>query len=466
MLLERGRESATGLVLGDGTPLSDLIDFDKYEVSMRLLNDPEVHRLELKHLFGRAWNLLGHESEIPSPGDYIMRYIGEDPVIVTRDRDGEINVLLNVCAHRGMMICRSEGGKGTQFRCPYHGWTFSNTGKFLGAPVAPQQMHGTLRSKEELGLVRARTDSYVGMIFATWDPAAPSLSDYLGDIKWYLDLMFGRTEDGIEVLGPPQRFIIKANWKCAGEQHAGDGYHNLTLHQSLQELNAMSGSEENPVAMAGLNVSANGHGLRCIDTREPFINALKGRGIDPDMPPLEKLRFNPPPGLTPDQVPALAGRFDEAQLRVLADFAPQVGGLFPNVGTFAVPFPMPDGMSALLSWHAFVPRGPEHFEFFNWYLVEKSASAEMRRRMSRTSNLSFGISGFVESDDADTWPQMTQAARGYMGSQQKLRYQALLGERKPDDWPGGGHVYAGFGKDDNQWNWWLRYADFMSGRPW
>jgi hypothetical protein len=260
--------------------------------------------------------------------------------------------------------------------------------------------------------------------------------------------------------------MIKANWKCAGEQHAGDGYHNLTLHQSLQELNAMSGSDENPVAMAGLNVSANGHGLRCIDTREPFINALKGKGIDPNMAPLEKLKLNPPAGLTPDQVPALADRFDEGQLRVLADFAPQVGGLFPNMGTFSVPFPMPDGMSALLSWHAFVPRGPEHFEFFNWFLVEKSASAEMRRTMSRTSNLSFGISGFVESDDADTWPQMTQSARGYLGSQQKLRYQALIGECKPDDWPGGGHVYEGFGKDDNQWNWWLRYADFMTGRPW
>ncbi|CDO31212.1 aromatic ring-hydroxylating oxygenase subunit alpha [Mycolicibacterium porcinum] len=462
-LLDQGiSNTRTGPVLSDGTPLRDLIDYEKREVSMRLLSDPEVFKLEMKHLFGKTWNLLGHESEIPEPGDYIMRQMGLDPVIVTRDRKGGINVLLNVCTHRGMQICRSEGGKGATFKCPYHGWSFSNDGRFLGAPIAKEEMHGDILPKSELGLRKARVETYAGMIFANWDDNAESLDEFLGDIKFYTDLMFDRSEGGLEVLGPPQRFVIRANWKCAGEQHSGDGFHNLTLHYSLQELEMMAGGEDKPVAMAGVNVSANGHGLRCIDQTEPFVLLMKDKGLE-DMSVVEKLTMQPPPGMTAEHIPYLQQRFSEGALRLLADSPPCVGGLFPNVGCFALNMPMPDGMSSLISFHAFVPLSPGEFEFYNWFLVEKGATPELRERMSNTSNLSFGASGFVETDDADTWPQMTRMAEGFMGAQQKIRYHAVSGERVPQDWPGGGHVYEGFGKDDNQWNWWMTYFDKMLG---
>jgi phenylpropionate dioxygenase-like ring-hydroxylating dioxygenase large terminal subunit len=463
MLLDQDTRKA-GPVLRDGTPFEDLIDYEKFEVSMRLLQDPDVYEYELEHLFAQTWNLVGHVTEIPESGDYVMRYIGEDSVIVTRDKDGAINVLLNVCTHRGMMVCRSEGGKGNQFKCPYHGWTFSNTGRFLGAPIAREQMHGNVLTKEQLGLKKARVTTYAGMIFATWNEDPPTIEEHLGGIKWYLDLMFDRTPDGLEVFGPPQRFMINANWKCAGEQHAGDGYHTLTLHHSLNELSAMAGGDDRPTAQAGLNVSANGHGLRCIDMRIPFIPYLVDKVHD-GMTPMERLTVAPPAGLTPEQVPALTERFDEGQLRVLAEFAPQVGGLFPNIGCFSLPFPTADGLSAIIALHAFVPKGPDRFEFFNWFLVEKSASQEMREEQRRVSNLAFGISGFVETDDADTWPQMTESAKGVIGRHMKLRYQALTGENKPADWPGTGHVYDGFGKDDNQWNWWKQYFQVMTGGP-
>jgi phenylpropionate dioxygenase-like ring-hydroxylating dioxygenase large terminal subunit len=461
-LLDRDLPTATGPVLSDGTPLRSLIDYDKREVSMRLLADPEVFRLEMKNLFGKNWTLLGHESEIPEPGDYIMRYIGLDPVIVTRDRHKGINVMLNVCPHRGMQICRAEGGKGQTFKCPYHGWSFTNEGRFLGAPVAKEEMHGDIMTKDELGLHKARVETYAGMIFANWDENAESLDEFLGDIKFYTDLMFDRSERGLEVLGPPQRFFIRANWKCPGEQHNVDGYHSVTLHYSLQELEMMASGEDKAPSMAGVNISANGHGLRCVDQTEPFINILKDKGLE-TMSVLEKLRLQPPPGMTADQVPELQKRFSEAELQLLADCPPCVGGMFPNVGIFSLNMPMPDGMSSLISVHTFVPRSPDTFEFFNWFLVEKDASPELRERMSNTSNLSFGVSGFVETDDADTWPQMTRMANGYMGGQQKIRYHALLGENKPEDWPGGGHVYAGFGKDDAQWNWWVTYFEKMLG---
>jgi nitrite reductase/ring-hydroxylating ferredoxin subunit len=450
-----------GPVLRDGTPLSELMDPDHYEVSMRLLADPEIYRWELETLFGRGWNLLGHESEVPESGDYVMRHIGEDPVIVTRDRSGGINVLLNVCTHRGMTVCRAEGGKGTQFKCPYHGWTFSNTGRFLGAPIASEEMHGAFRSKDELGLPKARVELCAGFIFANWDESAPSLDEWLGDIKWYFEMMFDRTPEGLEVIGSPQRFIVNANWKCAGEQNNVDGFHTVSLHQSLNDLAMMAGADDSGTAQIGVNISANGAGLRCLRF-EDFILNLQGK-LTPDMSPLERLMVLPPAGLSPEQVPALAERFDEGQLRVLAEWPPSVGGLFPNVFLASFPFPLGDAVSAVITVHVWTPKGPDKFEFINWTLVERAASQEMRDTIRRTSNLAMGISGFVESDDADTWPQMTQMAGGVMGGRQKIRYGALTGEgTKPADWPGPGHVYAGQAKDDCQWNWWRRYFELMT----
>jgi phenylpropionate dioxygenase-like ring-hydroxylating dioxygenase large terminal subunit len=471
MTLDQDLDTITSPILSDGTPVSKLIDVERHEVSMRVLSDPEIYSLELKRLFARAWTVLAHESEIPRTNDFVTRYIGEDNVVVVRDKQNKINVLLNVCTHRGMRICRPDAGNDKQFKCPYHGWTYDPAGRFLGSPMAREQMHGAFRPKEELGLVRARVELYAGFVFATWDPTAPSLDDWLGDIKWYQDLMFDRTDDGLEVLGPPQRFVIPTNWKAPAEQHAGDGYHAMTLHRSLTEL---AQAESDDSSMYGIDVSANGHGLRCIDQRESAWTILKETTQNAKtLAPLEKLKLMPPPGMTPEMVPQLQKKFDTDQLRVLADFPPSVGGLFPNVGTFSFDFPTPEGMSGVICWHAFVPQGPDKIEFFNWYLVERGATEEVRNLMRRASTLSFGISGFVETDDADTWPQMTKASKGVMGSQGTIKYGALIGENpsfegiwEDGPWPGGGHVYPGFTKDDSQWQWWLRWRDFMVGEPW
>jgi len=462
--------SADVPVLSDGTSVADLVDVEHKEVSLRVMADPEIYDIELKRLFTRAWTVVAHESEVPRVNDYVTRYIGEDPVVVIRNTKNEIKVLLNVCSHRGVKVCRPEAGNEAHLKCPYHGWTFDPNGNFLGAPMAQERMQGEFRSKDELALPTARTGLHAGFVFATWDPTAPSLDDWLGDIKWYHDLMFNRTDDGLEVLGPPQRFVIPANWKCPGEQHAADGFHTMTLHRSLFEL---AQADANTSSMFGIDVSANGHGLRCIDQRESYWNALKETSqVAKKLSSIEKLAMIPPPGMSPEQVPQLEKRFGPEELRVLADFAPTVGGMFPNVGTFSFNFPTPEGMSSVICWHAFVPKGPDRLEFFNWYLVERSASAEMRELMTRAMTLSFGISGFVETDDADTWPQMTAAARGARGRQGTLKYGALTGENQPTDgywdgeWPGKGHVYPGFTKDDTQWQWWLRYRDFLMGVPW
>src|SRR5882757_4261521 len=88
----------TGPMLRDGTTLLDLIDLDRREVAMRVLSDPELYRLELQHIFARAWVGVAHVSELTNVGDFVMRHIGEDRVIVTRTFGGHISVIFRSCS--------------------------------------------------------------------------------------------------------------------------------------------------------------------------------------------------------------------------------------------------------------------------------------------------------------------------------------------------------------------------------
>ena len=151
------------------------------------MSDEALYQLELEKLFGMGWNLLGHESEIPAVNDYMVRPMGEDLVIVQRDREGKIHVTLNVCSHRGMRVALGEYGNTAVHKCIYHGWAFRPNGDFIGAPVDKEKMHGEICSKAELGLEKARVHLYGGLIFSTWNIDGPSFEEYLGDVQGIVD---------------------------------------------------------------------------------------------------------------------------------------------------------------------------------------------------------------------------------------------------------------------------------------
>src|SRR5437762_742996 len=158
---------------------------------------PRSMRFELERIFGRAWNFMCHESQIPNPGDFFMNYIGEDRVITVRDKEGNPQVLLNTCRHRGNAVCRADEGHATSFMCTYHGWTYDLQGKLVGVPGFKDYYHEDL-NREEWGLITAaQVESYKGFIFATLDAEAPALPEYLGDVgRMAIDLL---AERGVEV---------------------------------------------------------------------------------------------------------------------------------------------------------------------------------------------------------------------------------------------------------------------------
>jgi len=459
----------TSPVLSDSTKVADLISPDTREVQMRALSDPEVYELEMERIFGKVWLLLGHESEIPQPGDFVVRDMGSDSVIVSRGAEGDVHVLLNVCSHRGMRVSTLDCGHTQVHKCVYHGWAFRPNGEFIGSPVAHECMHGKIMSKEQLALKKARVTLYGGLIFATWNINGPSFEEFLGDAKWYYDMLFCRSDRGMEVLGPPQRFMVRANWKTAGEQSAADGFHTLTLHRWLGEVGGYAKKAEGETGggdlspeMYGVEVSSpHGHALRCIDLGRKIRRLA---GIDPDQLSVEqKLNALPPVGMTQEMVGQLAKNLSPDQLKVMAWMPPQVGGMFPNVLFGFVYIPQSDGtIVGSMTLHAYVPRGPDKLEFVNWIFAEKDAPAELREKMLKQTIQLFGTSGMVEQDDSDTWPHMTLSAKGAMGRKMTMKYQAVFETSAPKGWPGPGIVNEGFTKDDTQWHWWLYWRELMT----
>ena len=176
-------------------------------IPAHIYNDPEIFALERDRLFARAWIFVAHESEIPQPGDYVVRRVLADSFIVARDEHSTVRVMFNMCLHRGMQVCRAEMGNASHFRCPYHAWTYRNDGRLSGVPYLKEAYHNEL-NRERWGLTPvAQLDSYKGLLFATFDPAAPPLREYLGEMTWYLDTFFDRREGGIELIGGIHKWI-------------------------------------------------------------------------------------------------------------------------------------------------------------------------------------------------------------------------------------------------------------------
>lgn len=122
-------------VLADGARISGLVNLEAREVKMQVLSDAELYQLEMEKTFAKAWVCLAHETEIPNSGDFVERDTGSDSVLVTRDREGKLHVVLNVCTHRGMKVSTLDMGNMQAHMCIYHGWASRPNGDFIGAPV-------------------------------------------------------------------------------------------------------------------------------------------------------------------------------------------------------------------------------------------------------------------------------------------------------------------------------------------
>lgn len=208
--------------------ISDLVLEDRVHTS--LYTDPQIFDAEMEKIFANTWVWVAHASEIPEAGSYKNSFIGNQPVIVVRDRKQNVHVLLNRCRHRGATVCEGKKGKTNSFVCPYHGWSYSLDGALRGVPFP--ESYGDMLDKGEFPLVSLRVEEYAGMIFATFKQDMMPLVDYLGPAKKWMDL-FMKQGGGypVKVQGE-HRFRFPGNWKIQLE-NTTDAYHFPLVHKSF-----------------------------------------------------------------------------------------------------------------------------------------------------------------------------------------------------------------------------------------
>src|SRR5580698_3418818 len=160
-------------------------------VSREIFSSETLFAKELERVFAPSWSFVGHTSQLAKDGDYVLSRVGQESVIITREKGGTINVLLNSCRHRGMPVCRYDDGNASVFTCSYHGWSYDLGGGLTGVPKLKEGYRDGL-DRSQWGLIKARTEVFYGSIWATFDPSAPSFEEYLGDMQLYLrDLLQG-----------------------------------------------------------------------------------------------------------------------------------------------------------------------------------------------------------------------------------------------------------------------------------
>lgn len=211
-------------------------------LSNQLFTDPEIFVEELEKIWYGGWVYVGHESEIPQPGDYITRTFGLQPVIMSRDPAHRIHLLLNRCPHRGNTVCQFESGNSSAFRCAYHGWTFASSGDLIGATYATG--YGPDFDKSEFAMARMpRVGSYRGFVFASFAGDGPSLEEHLGRAADYLDRFCDLSPTGnVRVDGGLVKTRYHANWKLVLD-NAVDGYHPLFLHRAVLRSYRAAGTD-------------------------------------------------------------------------------------------------------------------------------------------------------------------------------------------------------------------------------
>jgi len=382
------------------------VDTARGLVSREVFVSDEVYRLELERIFARTWVFLAHDSEIPEPGDYVARVLGDAPVIVLRDDGGAVRALLNSCRHRGAKICRAAAGKVRKLVCPYHGWTYERDGRLSTTGFDRHFPKDTDFSR--MGLVRvARLGSYKGLIFGCWDASAPDLEDYIGDFRWYLDAFFARSPGGMQALAPPHRWRVKANWKIGALNFIGDSQHIPTTHTGPLTLD--------PVRLARTGVIKAAENSFQVITRE-------GHGCT-----LTYLA----PGLADEAYqthcrelePYYVQTLDADRRALLHHLRVAVGTVFPNLSFIETQVAPAEKAVIIRLWQ---PLGGTEMEVLSWVLAEREASEHYKESVLAKGFRNFGAAGVFEQDDMEIWASVTSSSANRVALQFPYSFQTSL----------------------------------------
>lgn len=389
--------------------IAALVSKDGSTIHADIYANPEIYQLELKNIFAKTWILLCPESQIPSYGDYFIAYMGEDPVIVVRQKDGTVAAFLNQCRHRGGSLCRGESGNARAFTCSYHGWSYDTVGTLTSIPLEGNIYSSPVDKSKWSARRVPQVEVHHGLVFGCWDESAPGFRESLGDAAIYFDLNFGRTDSGMEAFGGVYKWRIKANWKLAAEQFATDSYHFATTHVSA--LTALGGTPETLAQyVPGRSANDKGHGIGLLTNTyaiENMFDTTTGKNFSAYIRNTE-------------------------QPQAIKRYGPELGSAYPVFSNF---FPSMGYVHAHRSLRTWIPRGPDEMEVWAWTLTDKDAPQDIKDHRRRLTAQAFGPTGIFEQDDTANWVDVQRPLGGFIARQTRFNVEMGSGGEL-ENWPG------------------------------
>jgi choline monooxygenase len=190
----------------------------------QLYTDPAVFTGEKEKIFARTWQVVGHASQLQSPGDYFTTELAGEPLLFVRGADGRLRGFYNVCRHRAGPPAEGCGSR-KLFRCGYHGWTYDLDGSLLSAT----EIEGVEGFRaQDFALTPVRTEEWFGFIFANLQPDASALRESLGELPTQAEKF---SFAGMKLF-ERRTYDMKCNWKTYVDNYL-EGYHLPSVHPGL-----------------------------------------------------------------------------------------------------------------------------------------------------------------------------------------------------------------------------------------
>ena len=341
-----------------------------------LYHDEAVYRLEMERIFrGPLWHYLCLEAEVPKPGDFRTTWVGDTPVVVSRDRGGDLHAWVNRCSHRGATIVRKVQGNATDHVCIYHRWCYSPNGDLTGIPFRrglkgeggmPADFSPASVAPKKLRLV-----NFHGVLFGTFAETCESIEDFLGEFGTSMIRRF--MHKPIRILGY-SRQLIHGNWKLYAE-NLRDTYHASLLHEFFVTYGVDRATQRGGVKMDARHRHNMNHAYAASDTQEEARAAYAGTaGVE-----LDRMRLR-----------------DQKLLRYIPEFE---DGMNLAAPTF-FPSSIIIQINNTLGTRHIRPKGVDQLEVFQTLFGYEDDTPEMTRHRLVLANL-VGPAGLVSMEDGE-----------------------------------------------------------------
>ena len=342
-------------------------------VPYQVFADPTIYAREQEKIFrGAVWNYVALDAELPNSGDFKTTFIGDTPVVVSRDDNGELHAFVNRCAHRGALVCRETRGNRASHVCVYHQWSYDLCGNLIGVPfrrgIEGKGGYAANFTPATISLRKLTVATYNGLVFASFASEVEPIETYLGPSQRpWLDRVFNRP---IRVLGYARQYI-QANWKLYAE-NTRDAYHASLLHLFHTTF--------------GIYRSSQGGGLFMDDTRRHCMGRAYKRTEAAELAVYQDTNLRTyQKGYTLAD-PSLLQSHKEFEV----ELTNSIHSIFPCLVVQQI-------LNTLATRHI-LPKGPDAFELLFTFFGYADDDEEMLKRRMKQANL-VGPAGYISMED-------------------------------------------------------------------